>query len=102
MIWCLLLDPIVIISIWIIDYTLPNELDTNMLLKVQWNITTTHKSVDYFISITPPTEFGSVFTTSNTTIQLPVFYNQEYNISVMANNCAGNSTPASANFYIGK
>ena len=33
-----------------------------------------------------------VIITSNTSIQLPVLYNQEYNISVLANNCAGNST----------
>ena len=100
--WCLLLDPNVIISVWIVNYTLPNELDTNVLLKVQWNTNTTQKSVDCFITITPPTESGSVFTTSNTTIQLSILYNQEYNISVVANNCAGNSTPASINFYIGK
>ena len=29
-----------------------------------------------------------------TTVEFPVLYSQEYNISVVASNCAGNSTPA--------
>ena len=52
---------------------------------------------EYIIFIAPPVELGSIFKTSNTTIKFPVLYNQEYNISVVANNCAGNSTPAEIN-----
>lgn len=43
----------------------------------------------------------SVFTDSNTSIQLFIRYNKEYNISVVASNCAGNSTPAKATLRIG-
>ena len=49
---------------------------------------------EYMIFVAPPVESGSIFTTPNTTIQITVCYNQEYNISVVANNCAGSSTPA--------
>ena len=59
---------------------------------LQWN---TSDLVDYYIiTVSPPVESGSTFTTPNTSIQFPVLYNQEYNVSVVANNCAGNSTPA--------
>ena len=49
---------------------------------------------EYIIFVAPPVESGSIFKTPNTTIQLTMLYIQEYNISVVANNCAGNSTPA--------
>ena len=43
----------------------------------------------------------SVLTTSNTFIQLFILYNQEYNITVVASNCVGNSTPAKTILTIG-
>ena len=67
---------------------------------LHWNISAHPK--EYFVAVTPPVESGSNFITSNTTIQLPVLYNQEYNISVVASNCAGNSTPASITVFYGK
>ena len=42
------------------------------------------------------------FTTNDTAVQISLFYNEEHNISVMANNCAGNSTAADINVRIGK
>lgn len=42
------------------------------------------------------------YTTQNTTLQLPVSYNQEYNITVLANNCIGNSTSANLSLLISK
>lgn len=36
----------------------------------------------------------SYFTTSNTSIQLTLFYDEDYNISVVARNCIGMSEPA--------
>ena len=56
----------------------------------------------YVINVSPPTASVSTFITANTSIQLFVLYNQEYNISVLATNCAGNSTPTETNFKIGK
>ena len=57
---------------------------------------------EYFITIMPPIKSGSNFLTTNDAIQLSVSYNQEYNFSVIANNCAGNSTPVSTIVTIGK
>ena len=70
------------------------------LMQVQWN--PVDMADHYIISVSPPVESGSIFITSNTTIQFPFQYNQEYNVSVMASNCAGNSTPVEINIRIGK
>ena len=43
----------------------------------------------------------SMLTTSNTSIQLFILYNQEYNITVVASNCVGNSTPAKTTLTVG-
>ena len=59
-----------------------------------WNSLTSDLVDYYIITVSPLTDSESTFTTPNTSIQLPVLYNQEYNVSVVASNCAGNSTPA--------
>ena len=62
-------------------------------------------TISYIISLSPlinDNESESTFITSNTTIHLPLQYNQDYNISVMASNCAGNSTPADISVRVGK
>ena len=72
---------------------------TQDLMKIKWNPVS---EVDhYIISISPPIENGTIVTTSNTTIQLPLVYNKGYNVSVMASNCAGNSTQVGINIRIG-
>ena len=50
----------------------------------------------YIITISPLTadSAGAIFHTLNTSIQLTLLYDQDYNISVVASNCIGNSTPA--------
>ena len=76
---------------------------THDLMKVQWNPVTV--ADHYIISVSPlinDNESESTLMTSNTTIQLPLEYNQDYNITVMASNCAGNSTPAEISVRIGK
>ena len=45
---------------------------------------------------------GHIFYTSNTSIPLALHYDQDYNISVMATNCAGNSMPAEVHIRLGK
>ena len=55
----------------------------------------------YIITVSPPIALMSTFITYNTSIELPILYNQEYNISLVAKNCAGNSTPAEASLRIG-
>ena len=73
------------------------------LMKVQWN---TAALADHYIIYLSPlindNESESIFITSNTTIHLPLQYNQDYNVSVMASNCAGNSTPAVISVRVGK
>ena len=41
-------------------------------------------------------------TTFNNSITFNALYNQEYRITVVGNNCAGNSTPISTDFIIGR
>ena len=76
---------------------------THYLTKVQWNPTALAEN--YIINLSPLiNDSESVFTfiTSNTTIHLPLQYNQDYNVSVVASNCAGNSTPAEISMRVGK
>ena len=57
----------------------------------------------YFVFVfSPLNNSDSIFTTTNTTFQLSMLYNEEYNISVLASNCAGNSTPVIIPVFIGK
>ena len=58
---------------------------------------------EYFVNVTPSVESGPArFTTENSNFQLSVLYNREYTVSVVANNCAGNGTLATATFTISK
>ena len=41
-------------------------------------------------------------TTSNTSLQLWLKYNEEFNITILASNCAGNSTPIESTYKTGK
>ena len=74
--------------------------DNSATLQVQWYLAKPLTYIDnYFIVLSPPIESGSIFTTHSTTIQFSVHYNLKYNISVVANNCAGNSTPVNITTY---
>ena len=67
-----------------------------------WTSSNASVADSYIVNISPPIESVSTFTTPNTSIQLFIQYNEEYNISVVATNCAGNSTPTHTNVKIGK
>ena len=75
-------------------------------MKIQWN--PVEMADQCIISISPlvaDNEFGSIFITCThkTTIQLPLQYNKDYNnISFVASNCAGNSTPVEISIRVGK
>ena len=58
----------------------------------------------YYVTVVPPVDSGSSsFTTENSTFQLsPLLCNNEYTVSVVANNCAGNSTPVAITVNISK
>jgi CCR4-NOT transcriptional regulation complex NOT5 subunit len=76
---------------------------TQDLMKIQWNAAAL---ADHYIitlsSVNNDNESASTVVTSNTTIHLPLQYNQDYNVSVMASNCAGNSTPVEISVRVGK
>ena len=58
----------------------------------------------YIVSISPPVsnnEPESTVKTFNTTIHLQLHYNFDYNISVMAGNCAGNGMPSEISVRVG-
>jgi hypothetical protein len=79
---------------------------THKLMKVQWNAAALADHYIINIIFLSPlinvNESISTFVTSNTTIHLPLQYNQDYNVSVMASNCAGNSTLAEISMRVGK
>ena len=76
-----------------------SSINTTVVM-LQWNIV--ESSDRYIITITPSVQTNSTFTTGNTSIQLHFLYNQEYSISVIASNCAGNSTPTHITIRIGR
>jgi hypothetical protein len=72
-------------------------------MKIQW--TAAALADHYIIRLSPPVddnESESTFVTSNTTIHLPLQHNQDYNVSVIASDCAGNSTLAEVSVRVGK
>ena len=58
---------------------------------------------NYTIAIYPDAANSeSIFHTANTYKTLALHYDQDYNISVVASNCVGNSTPAQIHIRLGK
>ncbi|XP_064401115.1 uncharacterized protein LOC135349016 [Halichondria panicea] len=72
-------------------------------VSVQWNPTTETGGRDdptYTVTISPPAQLSAtVFTSISVTVTAQ--YNVDYTVSVVATNCAGNSTTAEYNFRIG-
>ena len=76
---------------------------TRDLMKIQW--TPVDAADHYIISVSPALDNESKcisITLTNTSIQLPLKYNHDYNVSVTASNCAGNSTPVEISVRVGK
>ncbi len=70
---------------------------------IQWNPPTDTGGKDnltYTVTISPPAQFSTVLTSTSVTVTAQ--YNVNYTVSVVATNCAGNSTTAEYNFRIGK
>ncbi len=55
----------------------------------------------YIVTISPPAQLSATVLTS-TSVTVIVQYNLNYTVSVVATNCAGNSTTAEYNFEIGE
>lgn len=65
-------------------------MDMQIELFLSWQSDAINVIQSYNISISPP---YSIFLTRNKTFQLYVLYNQEYNISIVTQNCLGISAP---------
>ena len=83
-------------------------MENDILIGIEWlqnpDISVSPILGNYIVLINPPIKMGYDFNTVNTSIELIVFYNQEYNISVFASNCAGNRSLVLVDFQfsIGK
>ena len=71
------------------------------MLILGWTSSNATMVDNYIITLSSPTKEKSILITSNTSIEVPLHYNQEYNVSVIAMNCAGNSTPIKINISRG-
>ncbi|XP_064407176.1 uncharacterized protein LOC135352000 isoform X2 [Halichondria panicea] len=71
-------------------------------VSVQWNPPTETGGRDdltYTVTISPPAQLSATVLTS-TSVTVTAQYNVDYTVSVVATNCAGNSTTAEYNFRI--
>ncbi len=71
---------------------------------VQWdppNETSGRDDFTYTVTISPPAQLSATVLTS-TSVTVTAQYNVDYTVSVVATNCAGNSTTAEYNFRIGE
>ncbi len=71
---------------------------------MQWNPPTETGGRDdltYTVTISPPAQLFATALTS-TSVTVTAQYNVDYTVSVVATNCAGNSTTAEYNFRIGE
>ena len=72
------------------------------LVSVQWDPPTETGGRDdltYTVTISPPAQLSATVLTS-TSVTVTAQYNVDYTVSVVAINCAGNSTTAGYNFRI--
>ena len=73
-------------------------------ISVQWDSPTETGGRDdltYIVTILPPAQLSATVLTS-TSVTVTAQYNMDYTVSVVATNCAGNSTTAEYNFRIGE
>ena len=70
------------------------------LIRIQWG--SIDSAEHYQIDVSPTVMSASTSISKNTSILLALLVNREYNITVVASNCAGNSTPARISIKIGK
>ena len=66
---------------------------------LQWSSPTVASGVSYNVSVTPLLE--SVLIAGNTSVQLTVHYNTQYNVSIVTMNCAGESSASVTSLLYG-
>ena len=88
----------------------PNNNTTGSLnITLEWDVESdpihlgrNNQISNYTVAVYPDTtDSESIFYTANTSIPLALNYDQDYNISVVASNCVGNSTPAEIHIRLG-
>lgn len=73
-------------------------------ITLEWDVESDpiHLGQNYTVAVYPDTANSeSIFHTADTSIPLALNYDQDYNISVVASNCVGNSTPAEIHIRLG-
>ena len=68
--------------------------------KIQWNQIDDFET--FIVIFNPAVNSEFIFTTTNSSIQVFLLYNQAYNIRLIASNCAGKSTLEEINITLGK
>ena len=74
-------------------------------VSVQWDPPTDNGGRDdltYTVTISPPAQLSATVVTSTSTTVSAADYNEDYTVSVVATNCAGNSTAEEYSFRIGE
>ena len=74
-------------------------------VSVQWDPPTDNGGRDdltYTVTISPPAQLSATVVTSTSVTVSAVDYNEDYTVSVVATNCAGNSTAEEYSFRVGE
>ena len=74
-------------------------------MSVQWDPPTDNGGRDdltYTVTISPPAQFSATVVTSTSVTVSTADYNEDYTVSVVATNCAGNSTAEEYSFRVGE
>ncbi|XP_064403419.1 mucin-2-like [Halichondria panicea] len=86
-----------------IRHSILSSSSNEVSVSVQWDPPTETGGRDdltYTVTISPPAQLSATVLTS-TSVTVTAQYNVDYTVSVVATNCAGNSTAAEYNFRIG-
>ena len=87
-----------------IRHSILSSSSNEVSVSVQWDPPTETGGRDdltYTVTISPPAQLSATVLTS-TSVTVTAQYNVDYTVSVVATNCAGNSTAAEYNFRIGE
>ncbi len=89
-----------------IKHSIPSNSANEVSVSVQWDPPTETGGRDdltYTVTVSPPSQLSAtVLTSTSRSVTVTVQYNVDYTVSVVATNCAGNSTTAEYNISTGK
>ncbi len=87
-----------------IRHSISSSSSIEVSVSVLWNPPTEiggRDDLTYTVTISPPAQLSATVLTS-TSVTVTAQYNVDYTVSVVATNCAGNSTTADYNFRVGE